>query len=115
MTANVSSQAVMISLGIAAFLILLVVILCTRNYSDYKARSMGLLRVISVPWCDVELDGKQLGPSGQVEAFRAVKGNHKLVFRKRDKILTTNIQLSKDKLTTVNVQFKEGEIHVKQQ
>ena len=112
-TTKISAQSVIISLGIAAFLMLLMAILCTCSYSDYKARSMGMLRVISVPWCEVELDGKSLGPSGQPKAFKVVKGNHKLVLRKGDKTLVKRIRLDKDKLTVVNVQFKQGQIYVR--
>ena len=114
-TTQVSGQNAIIPLGIATFLMLLVAILCTSSYSNYKAKSMGMLRVISVPWCEVELDGKSLGPSGQQKAFIVVKGNHKLVLRKGDRTLIKRIRLDKDKLTIVNVQFKQGHIYVKQQ
>ena len=112
-TTNVSTKSVVIALAIAAFLMLMVITLCTCSYSDYKARSMGMLRVISIPWCEVELDGKSLGPSGQVGAFNVVKGKHKLVLRKGDKTLIKQIQTEKDKLTTVTVQFKQGDIYVR--
>ena len=114
-TTRVSPQSVVIALAIAAILMFLVMSLCKCSYSDYKARSTATLRVISVPWCEVELDGEKLGDSGQPKAFEVVQGKHKLTFRKGDKTLMKDIRLYKNKLTVVKVQFSKGEVNVDQQ
>ena len=114
-TTKVSPQSVFIALAATAFLMFLVIILCRYSYSDYKARSTATLRVISVPWCEVELDGEKLGDSGQPKAFEVVQGKHKLTFRKGDKTLMKDIRLYKNKLTVVKVQFSKGEVNVDQQ
>ena len=114
-TTKVSPQSVVIALAIAAISMFLVITLCRCSYSDYKVRSTATLRVISVPWCEVELDGEKLGPSGQPKAFEIVQGRHKLTLCRGNKTLMKDIRLHKNKLTVVKVQFRKGDINVNQE
>jgi len=45
------------------------------------------LRVLSVPWAYVTVDGQSLGPSGQVEAFILTPGDRTVVLRQGERVL----------------------------
>ena len=70
------------------------------------------LRVLAVPWCYVEMDGRTLGASGQLAAFQVSEGNHTLVLRRNGKILTKNVLLQGAYLTVISVDFERGIILV---
>lgn len=73
------------------------------------------LRILSVPWCQVELAGKSLGPSGQIMAFQQEAGEYELTLRRNNRTLTRTIRLYEGQQTTVWVQFEKGEIRVEQE
>jgi hypothetical protein len=74
-----------------------------------------MMRVLSVPWCEVELDGRPLGASGQLAAFEVSEGPHKLVLKRNGKVLTRTIALPAGRQTIVKIDFEGGQVHVDQQ
>ena len=109
------NRAVAISFVIAAVMMLAVVLLCVGTSATGKSQKSAQLRVLSAPWCQVELDGKALGPSGQAKAFEATEGRHTLTLRRDGKVLRSDLQLSQGQDTLVWVQFEKGQIDVSQQ
>jgi len=75
-------------------------------------KPMVRMRVLSVPWCYVEVDGKSLGPSGQAEAFEVREGPHKLRLFRGNKVLTKTIELTKGSHVVVKAQFDKDRIDV---
>lgn len=108
-----SNQALAASFLIAAFMMLLVILLCVNAFASWPV-GKAPLRVFSVPWCHVEIDGKPLGPSGQAKAFRLKDGTYNLTFRRQNKVLTKSIEVHKGYQTIIKVQFEKGKIHVNQ-
>ena len=76
---------------------------------------MARMRVLSVPWCEVELDGRSLGASGQSAAFEVSEGNHTLVLQRNGKVLTRKITLRTGQQSVVKIDFEGGQVHVNQQ
>ena len=70
------------------------------------------IRVWSVPWCNVRADGRQLGPSGQLDAFELSKGFHYLEFSRGNKTLRCSLNLKPDTQTLLKVQFDKEAVHV---
>ncbi len=70
------------------------------------------LRVLSVPWSYVEVDGTALGPSGQVDAFTIEPGECRLVLQQGDRVFPVTISVQEDCETIVQVQLEKGQIHV---
>ena len=70
------------------------------------------LRVLSVPWCHVEIDGRSVGPSGQAEAFELQAGAHQLRLRCENRVLSHRLVLEPAQRVKVWVQFEKGKIHV---
>jgi len=70
------------------------------------------LRVLSVPWSYVEVDGTPLGPSGQVDAFTVQPGKCQLVLRQGNRALPMTISVPENYETTVQAQLEKGQIHV---
>ena len=73
------------------------------------------LRVLSVPWCYVEIDGKPLGPSGQAKPFEVTEGKHTLTFRRNGRILTKKIDVPKGQKILVKATLDKGIINVIQE
>lgn len=107
-----SNRAVIMSFVVAASMMLAVIFFCDDNPAAGKSKGTAQLRVLSYPWCNVEVDGKSLGPSGQAKAFEFEQGRHKLTLRRNLRYLTRDINLSAGYLTVVRVQFGKGEIDV---
>lgn len=76
---------------------------------------MARMRVLSVPWCEVELDGRPFGASGQSAAFEVSEGTHTLVLQRNGKVLTEKIILRAGRQAVVKVNFEGGRVHVDQQ
>lgn len=72
------------------------------------------LRVLSVPWSYVEVDGTALGPSGQADAFTIEPGECRLVLRQGDRVFPVTISVPEDCETIVHAQLEKGQIHVSQ-
>jgi hypothetical protein len=100
---------------IAAVMMLAVVLLCVRTSATGKPQKSAQFRVLSAPWCQVDLDGKALGPSGQAKAFEVTEGRHTLTLRRNGQVLRSALQLSRGLETLVWVQFEKGQIDVSQQ
>jgi hypothetical protein len=76
---------------------------------------MAMMRVLSAPWCEVELDGRPLGASGQLAAFEVSGGTHTLAMRRNSKVLTRQITLRAGQQTVVKIDFEGGQVYVDQQ
>ena len=76
---------------------------------------MARMRVLSVPWCEVELDGRPFGASGQSAAFEVSEGTHTLVLQRNGKVLTRKITLRAGRQAVVKVDFKGERVYVDQQ
>jgi hypothetical protein len=76
---------------------------------------MARMRVLSVPWCDVELDGRPFGASGQTAAFEVSEGIHTLVLQRNGKVLTRKITLRAGRQTVIKVDFEGERVYVDQQ
>jgi outer membrane murein-binding lipoprotein Lpp len=109
------NRAVAISFLIAAVMMLAVVLLCVGASATGKSQKSAQFRILSAPWCQVELDSKALGPSGQAKAFEATEGRHTLTLRRDGKVLRSALQLPQGQETLVWVQFEKGQIDVSQQ
>jgi len=109
------NRAVAASFLIAAVMMLAVVLLCVRTSATGKPQKSAQFRVLSAPWCQVDLDGKALGPSGQAKAFEVTEGRHTLTLRRNGQVLRSALQLSRGLETLVWVQFEKGQIDVSQQ
>jgi len=96
------------SAGLAAATILLVVLLCAARAAGNKAE----FRVFSVPWCYVELDGRALGTSGQVEAFKVTPGVHTITLRTDSDVITKEMEFHKDKPAMLKVKFQDRRAYV---
>ena len=70
------------------------------------------LRVLSVPWSYVEVNGRPLGPSGQVNAFIVQPGDCQLVLRQGDRVFPVTVAVQENCETTVYVQLEKGQFHV---
>jgi len=70
------------------------------------------LRVLSVPWSYVEVNGETLGPSGQVNAFIVQPGDCQLVLRQGDRVFPVTVAVQENCETTVYVQLEKGQFHV---
>lgn len=72
------------------------------------------LRVLSVPWSYVTVDGQSLGPSGQIEAFILKPGDRKVVLRQGERVLSQTVHLPKGSETIIKAQLEKGQIDVAQ-
>ena len=97
---------------IVALMTLMVILAFRKEYSDYSKKAVVEFRVLSVPWCYVELDGISLGPSGQAKPFFAMKGKHTFTFRGNNKRFTRKLRLNQGKVATINVQFAREKVNV---
>jgi hypothetical protein len=76
---------------------------------------MARMRVLSVPWCEVELDGRPFGPSGQSAAFEVSEGTHTLVLQRNGMVLTRKITLRAGRQSVVKIDFEGERVYVDQQ
>lgn len=104
--------ALIFCLSIAAFFILLVCIICFTSTASFTSGNYCQLRVLSVPWCYVEINGKAMGTSGQPKAFKLTKGIHTIMLQRNGKILTKDINLIRGDTAVMKVQFDRGHINV---
>ncbi len=99
---------------LAAAVMLIVILLCLGSGISAKGPKTARLRVLSVPWSDVKVNGESLGPSGQVEAFALKPGRYTLSLWQGDSVLSRTIELMENTETVVEAQFEQGTIHAKQ-
>lgn len=98
----------------AAAVTLVVVILCVNPSFSWGRGKTARLRVLSVPWSQVRVNGEALGPSGQVEPFALKPGVYRLELCQGQKVLSRRIELSENAETLVEAQLEKGQIHVAQ-
>ncbi len=99
---------------LAAVVMLLVIMLCVGSTISLERQKTARLRVLSVPWSQVKVDGKSLGPSGQIDAFALKPGDHEVVLRQGNRVLSQTVHLPEHSETVIKVQLEEGEIDVAQ-
>ena len=97
---------------LAAAVMLFIILCCVRSNASPDKSGTARLRVLSVPWSQVEVDGQPLGPSGQIGAFALKPGDHKVVLRQGNRVLSQTVHLSEDSETTVKAQLEKGKIDV---
>ena len=97
---------------LVAVMTLMVILAGRKEYSDYSKKAVVEFRVLSVPWCYVEVDGISLGPSGQAKPFFAMKGKHTFTFRGNNKRFSRDLRLNQGKVATINVQFAKERVYV---
>ncbi|OHB49691.1 MAG: hypothetical protein A2Y10_05915 [Planctomycetes bacterium GWF2_41_51] len=97
---------------IAGFFMLIILIVCMSAYSNYKQKRMAQFRVLSVPWCDVELDGRKIGQSGQIEAFKVMEGKHYLVLRSNEKLIDKYFKIKRRGRLLIKVNFDRRTVYV---
>lgn len=99
---------------LAAVVMLSVVVLCVGSTVSLERQKTARLRVLSVPWAQVKVDGKSLGPSGQIDAFAVKPGEHEVVLRQGDRVLSQTIHLPEHSETVLKAQLEKGQIDVAQ-
>jgi len=104
--------AVVIGFAVVALTMLLIACLCLSTSTKVNKTGSAQLRVLAVPWCQVEIDGEPLGTSGQVNPFELAEGTHELTVWRDDKFMSKNIKLRKDCVAIARVWFEKDEIRV---
>jgi hypothetical protein len=97
---------------LAAVVMLSVIVLCVGSTASLERQKTARLRVLSVPWSHVKVDGKSLGPSGQIDAFALKPGDHEVVLRQGDRVLSQTVHLPEHSETVIKVQLERGHIDV---
>lgn len=103
---------ILAGLVLAGIVSLFVVLFDVRSTASDNQDGTARLRVLSVPWSYVEVDGTPLGPSGQLDPFTLKPGEHKLVLRQGDSVLSRTISLRENCQTVVKAQLEKGRIDV---
>jgi hypothetical protein len=99
---------------LAAVVMLLVAVLCIGSTVSQERHKTARLRVLSVPWSYVQVDGKSLGPSGQIDPFALKPGEHEVVLRRGDRVLSRTVHLPEHSETVIKAQLEKGHIDVAQ-
>lgn len=97
-----------------AALVLVAVVFGMRSSPAPQEPKTARLRVLSVPWSYVTVDGQSLGPSGQVEAFILTPGDRTVVLRQGERILSQTVHLAEGSETIIKAQLEKGQINVAQ-
>lgn len=119
---TVSILMVAASVVLVGIVVLLVVLFSMRSRAPETASRTAVrstapsrtarLRVLSVPWSYVEVNGTPLGPSGQADAFTVQPGECQLVLRWSSTAWATTISVRENCETIVQAQLEKGQIHV---
>jgi hypothetical protein len=99
---------------LAAVAMLLIIVLCVGSTIALEGQKTARLRVLSVPWAQVKVDGRSLGPSGQIDAFAVKPGEHEVVLRQGNRVLSRTVQLPEHSETVLKAQLEKGQIDVAQ-
>jgi hypothetical protein len=97
---------------LAAAVMVLVIVLCLGPTASLDRHKTARLRILSVPWSYVTVDGRLLGPSGQTDAFPLQPGDHEVVLRQEDRVLSYRVHLSENCETVLKAQLEKGQIDV---
>jgi hypothetical protein len=87
--------------------------MCLNSVAGYKRNAVAYLRVISSPWSYVEVDGRQLGISGQPEPFEILTGKHTITLKRDGQVLTKTLKLCKGDRFVIKALLEKGQIDVK--
>jgi hypothetical protein len=109
------NRALAVSVVIVGFVALLVILLLVGRGAAVGSGKLANLRVLSVPWCNVEIDGRKIGSSGQAMPFALPEGHHRLVLYREGKKFEYALNLISERDTIVKVRFNTGEINVVRQ
>ncbi len=93
-------------------IVLVVAVLGMRPSISPRRQRTARLRVLSVPWSYVTVDGESLGPSGQIDAFTLKPGDHEVVLRQGDRVVSRTVHLPGNSETIIKAQFEKGLIDV---
>jgi len=108
----VPNPVILASFVLAGIVVLFVVLFCVRSTASDSENRTAQLRVLSVPWSYVEVDGTPLGPSGQIDPFTLKPGEYKLVLCQGGRVLARTISLRENRETVVKAQLEKGQINV---
>lgn len=100
---------------IAGSMMLVVILSSISALGGFKTKPTASLRVFSVPWCYVEIDGKKFGESGQPEPFEIIEGRHTIKLKREGYLLTKNFKLRKGQRILVKAHLDKGIINVIQE
>ena len=109
---GVPNPVILASLVLAGIVVLFVVLFSVRSTASDNQDRTAQLRILSVPWSYVEVDGTPLGPSGQVDPFTLKPGEYKLVLYQGGRVLARTICLRENRETIVKAQLEKGQIDV---
>ncbi len=99
---------------LATIVMLLVIGMSVVPVARARRQETARLRVLCVPWADVRVDGRPLGPSGQAQAFTVKPGRHTLSLHRGNRVWSKTIELAPGGETVVEAQLEKGTIHVTQ-
>ena len=99
---------------VVAAVVLVAAVLGMRPSPSPQKEGTARLRVLSVPWSYVIVDGQSLGPSGQAKAFILKPGDRKVVLRQGERVLSQTVHLAEDSETVIKAQLEKGYIDVAQ-
>jgi hypothetical protein len=108
----IPNPVILAGFALAAVVVLFIALACVRATAPDHKNGTAQLRVLSVPWSYVKVDGKLLGPSGQADAFALQPGRSQLALCQGNRTLTKTISLQKDCETIVKAQLEKGQIDV---
>jgi len=106
--------AMCIVVGVVGFVVVLLLLTLIAALTR-GAGGSSQLRILSSPWCYVEVDGHDMGTSGQSEVLQLRPGMHRLTFRRDDEVWSQTIRLPEDQQTIVKVWFDERKTDVSHQ
>lgn len=108
---NANHVAFLMSWIIAAVGMGFVAVSCLRAVSN---RPTAQFRVLSVPWSEVHVDGKSVGPSGQSRPFEVPSGRRVLRLERDGKVIQKRVNFSDKRPTVIRVNFDRGDVYVSQ-
>ena len=111
-SSSIPGQVQIAGIAIAALFMFIILITCMNSCRSYKQSRMAQLRILSVPWCYVEIDGKSVGQSGQVDAFKIIEGTHRLTFKSNGRVQTESIKIKRGQSFIAKVNFARSTVYV---
>jgi len=111
-SSSIPGQVQIAGIAIAVLFMFIILITCMYSCRSYKQSRMAQLRVLSAPWCYVEIDGKSVGQSGQVDAFKIIEGTHRLTFKSNGRVQTESIKIKRGQSFIAKVNFARSVVYV---
>lgn len=97
---------------IVGIIMLILLIVCFSAVLAHNISNKAQLRVIAVPWCNVNIDGKEMGTSGQAEPFTISAGKHHIMFHRNEKKVETHIRVKPKTTTIIKVNLSRENFYV---